>query len=137
MCEKKEERMISYAKIVENSLRGFSKADIIQILMEGNAEADKLARIASAVEGIWSGDIVLLNAEVKSCVLEVLSIEMIEDWRTLIIQALKSITAEGIEGTARRALLVKKFIMGNFLYKRSFTHSYLRCLSEQEGEYIL
>lgn len=28
-------------------------------------------------------------------------------------------------------------MIGDLLYKRSFTHSYLRCLSEQEGECIL
>lgn len=55
-----------------------------------------------------------------------------------IIQTLMSGNPpENPKGSAKKTLRAKFFMMRGFLYRRSFTHPYLKCLSEQEGEYIL
>lgn len=138
MCEKKEEKMIAYVNLVIELLKKFLKAEVIQISREGNTEADKLARIAISMEDAWTRDLVLLSAYAKSCSSEIYSIELIEDWRVPIIQALRYDNISDATTTPTpKSIMAKFFFMANFLYKRSFTHPYLRCLSEQEGKYIL
>lgn len=83
--------MMAYAKIVDKLMGRFVKAEVIQIPREENVEADKLARIASLVEGTWTDEIVLCNADAKLIKAEIQAIEIMEDWRTPIIRALKGL----------------------------------------------
>lgn len=108
--------MIAYANQVEHLLKKFPKYEVIQIPRERNAEADKLARIASAVEGNWAGDIVLLNADTKSYFLDVNVVEKALDWRVLIVQALRSGQIPEGPGAPRKSMLARFFLIGNFLY---------------------
>lgn len=55
-----------------------------------------------------------------------------------IIQTLRSSNSrENPRGFVEKTMRAKFFSMAGFLYRRSFTHPYLRCLSKQEREYIL
>lgn len=67
MVGKKEKRMIAYASLAAELLWKFSKSEVGRIPREGNTEDDKLARMASAVEGTWARDLVLPDADAKSC----------------------------------------------------------------------
>lgn len=101
-------------------------------------EADHLARTASALEGTWKGDLAVLHADTRSGVAEIYSMQEIMDWRASVIQILKSDDhAEGTMNRKEKILRANFFLMGGFLYMRSFTRPYLKCLSEQEGEYLL
>lgn len=109
--------------------------EIVQIPRDKNTEADKLTRIASAVKGQWEGDITLLNAETKIIALEIFAIEEVRDWRIPIIRFLK--IGEIQFDVSSKYVIAKFCLFRDHVYKRSFPHPYLRCLSEQEGEYIL
>lgn len=129
--------MIAYVDVVTELLKRFVKVEIAQIPIKENAEADRLIRMASATERTWIGDPVLLNADARSGVIEICSIKEMKDWRMPIIQMLRSSHfTENLKGSAEKTLRIKFFIMGGFLYRRSFTHPYLNaCISKKENIY--
>lgn len=53
--DEKEECTIAYATQVEHLGKKLLNFEIVQIPQEGNVETDKLARMASFVEGTWLG----------------------------------------------------------------------------------
>lgn len=85
-------------------------------------QVDKIVRIASSVEGTWPNEIVLLNTEAKSTSLDILSIEERPDWQIPLVEALRSRKSPEGSQAISEVKMIKIFLLGGFLYKRSFTH---------------
>ena len=61
------------------------------------------------------------------------------NWTTLIVSYLKNGTlSNGKEALRKLKVQVTRFILiKDILYKRGFSHSYLRCLNPEEADYVM
>ncbi|XP_057785414.1 uncharacterized protein LOC131002940 [Salvia miltiorrhiza] len=134
--EIKEERMKQYFNKVQEIGMKFEKLEIQQVPREENQRADLLARMASAVEQTWRGDITLVFEPKREMAAQVCNIETKDDWRTPIIYYLKN-GKRMKEDTSRYAKYENYCIIGDQLYKRSFTHPFLKCLAPEEAQFAL
>ncbi|XP_057790863.1 uncharacterized protein LOC131007973 [Salvia miltiorrhiza] len=114
----------------------FEKLKIQQLPREENQKADLLARVASAIEQTWSEDITLVFEPTREAVAQVYNIETRDDWRTPIIYYLKN--GERMkEDTSRYAKYENYCLISDQLFKRSFTHPFLKCLAHEEAQFAL
>ncbi|XP_057811344.1 uncharacterized protein LOC131025564 [Salvia miltiorrhiza] len=134
--EIKEERMKQYFNKVQEIGKKFEKLEIQQVPREENQRADLLARMASAVEQTWREDITLVFEPKREMAAQVCNIETKDDWRTPIIYYLKN-GKRMKEDTSRYAKYENYCIIGDQLYKRSFTHPFLKCLAPEEAQFAL
>ncbi|KAI3448580.1 hypothetical protein Pfo_005245 [Paulownia fortunei] len=89
-----------------------------------NAKADYLSKIASSTTDCKTRKITLLTAYQHSMVIEIASMEEKDDWRTNILKYLR----EGeLPQNKREAVR----------FQRAYSTPYLRCLSQEEGAYVL
>ncbi|XP_057811780.1 uncharacterized protein LOC131026016 [Salvia miltiorrhiza] len=132
----KEERMKHYFDKVQEIGKKFEKFEIQQVPREENQRADLLARVASAVEQTWSEDITLVFEPKRAVVAQVYNIETKDDWRTPIIYYLKN-GKRMEEDTSRYAKYENYCLIDDQLYKRSFTHPFLKCLAPEEARFAL
>ncbi|KAK6145078.1 hypothetical protein DH2020_021898 [Rehmannia glutinosa] len=110
-----------------------------QIPREENIKADHLAKIASSASSCNTRKITVISESSSSIEVEVWEIEERDDWRYGIYQYLsKSHLPEDKWKASRiRARATRFCIIGDLLYKRAFAGPMLRCLSEEEGSYVL
>ncbi|XP_057791081.1 uncharacterized protein LOC131008206 [Salvia miltiorrhiza] len=114
----------------------FMEFKIEQISREENTRADLLARVASAVEQTWSDEITLLCDYREMGTSQVLAVEIRDYWRTPIIHFLK--TGERLNKESNQRARYKNYCLINEqLYKPSFTHPLLKCLSPEEANFAL
>ena len=132
--EAKEERMKKYLEKVLQLVKKFKETNFIQISREENVEADALAKEASANETIDEFDEVqyIPNIDLP----EVLQVQNEENWMTPIISYLKdrSLLEGKDEATKLRVRLARYALLNEVLYKRGFSHPYLRCSSPNEAK---
>ena len=112
----------------------------MQAPREENADANHLARATSA-EGM------ILDRRVLSFVQYVLATDQIEvqvippgdGWMVPIISYLKEGWLPDDHVSARKLKIRAScfILIGDILYKRSFTHPYLRCLALDEANYVM
>lgn len=64
---------------------------------------------------------------------------LMEDWRTSIVKFLRTGALPSNRGEAQKLKLraSRYTLIGELLYKRSFTLPYLRCLSPGEADYVI
>ena len=107
------------------------------MLREENAEADILAKTASADEII--GDQVKVQYIPSIDVLEVNQVDGITNWTTPIISYLKNrVLPKDKEEVRKLMVRAAKFVLvDEALYKRGFFKPYLRCLTPDESHYVL
>jgi ribonuclease HI len=141
--EAKGEKMKMYLSKVQHMQSSFQKFRITKIPREENEKADRLARIASAEnwdleedrENIQS----LTHSSISDQALESTVIEEVSDWRKELIYYL----ANGVLPTEKKYVVQLKIKAGRFtilnrtLYRRGFTLPLLKCVSLEEGSYIL
>ncbi|XP_057808738.1 uncharacterized protein LOC131023214 [Salvia miltiorrhiza] len=132
----KEDRMRAYhSKIVELKKK-FVEFRIEQISREENTRADLLARVASVVEQTWNDEITLLCDTREMRTSQVFAVEIRDDWRAPIIHFL--ITGERLSRESNQRARYENYCLNNDqLYKRSFTHPLLKCLSPEEANFAL
>ncbi|XP_057808690.1 uncharacterized protein LOC131023162 [Salvia miltiorrhiza] len=132
----KVDRMRAYhSKIVELKKK-FVEFRIEQISREENTRADLIARVASAVEQTWNDEITLLCDTREMETSQVFAVEIRDDWRAPIIHFL--ITVERLSRESnQRARYENYCLINDQLYKRSFTHPLLKCLSLEEANFAL
>ena len=137
--ECKGERMKLYLDQVKRRVDDL-QAKIIQITRGENEQADCLAKAASAEHMITHGNVlsfVQLSPLIDSS--EVQEIGSESNWTTTIASYLK----DGIlpnEKEAPRKLKVQaaRFVLiKDVLYKRGFSRPYLRCLGNEEADYVM
>ena len=138
--ECKNERMKRYLEEVNFQIRNL-KVKIIQIPMEENECADRLAKAASA-ESMLIPEQVLSFVQVSSFIDDGTNVQEVDskcNWTTPLISYLRT----GLLPDRKEALRKLKFQASRFvlikdvLYKRGFSRPYLRCLSREEADYVM
>jgi ribonuclease HI len=142
--EAKGDKMKKYLAKVQGMQTSFQKFSITKIPRNENEKADHLARMASAEdrgvkedkEDIWS----LKRSSISDDASDIVaSIEEASDWRSEIIKYLKngSLPFEKKSAIQLRMKAGRFTMVNGRLYKRGFTLPLLKCVSPEEGNYIL
>jgi ribonuclease HI len=144
--EAKGEKMKKYLAKVQSMQAAFQKFYIKKIPREDNEKADHLARMASA-ESAGSGENeisirILRHSSISEEALDASRISTIEeasDWRQEIIGYLQNGTLPSEKKFALKLRMrARRFTMVNgLLYKKGFTLPLLKCISTEEGNYVL
>ncbi|KAL0320161.1 UNVERIFIED_CONTAM: hypothetical protein Sradi_5277600 [Sesamum radiatum] len=139
MYEAKEESMIQYLQQITYLRTKFHNCQIIQIPREENAKADSLSKLASSLEDCRVRHITIHYLHEVRTPLAVQPITTGEDCRTPIIKWIEEgLLPENRWEAARLKTRATRFTMQKHtLYKKSYTHPLLRCLSIEEGTHIL
>ncbi|KAL0439155.1 UNVERIFIED_CONTAM: hypothetical protein Slati_2398500 [Sesamum latifolium] len=137
--EAKEENMIQYLQQIADLKTKFHHFQIIQIPKEENVKADSLSKLASSLEDCRTRHITIHYLPEARTPLAVQPITTGEDWRTPIIKWIEEgLLPENRWKAARLKTRATCFIIQeHILYKKSYTHPLLRCLSTEEGIHIL
>ena len=117
------------------------KVKFIQIPREENECADHLAKVASA-EFILVPEQVLSFVQLSSLIDNGISMQEVDfecNWTTPLISYLKTGMLPDEKGAARKLKVQASWFvqMKNVLYKRGFSRPYLRCLSQEEANYVM
>ncbi|KAL0404341.1 UNVERIFIED_CONTAM: hypothetical protein Sradi_2074900 [Sesamum radiatum] len=131
--------MVQYLQQIADLKTKFHHFQIIQIPREENAKADSLSKLASSLEDCQIRHITIHYLLEARTPLAVQPIVTGEDWRTPIIKWIEEgLLPENRWEAARLKTLATRFLMHeHVLYKKSFTHLLLKCLSTEEGIHIL
>ncbi|KAK6123788.1 hypothetical protein DH2020_042469 [Rehmannia glutinosa] len=137
--EVREERMRKFVQIVGELAKQFTLFKLEQIPREENVKADHLSKIASSAADCGTRMITVLSD--NTCILgqDVLILNEGVGWRNDIRNYLtKSILPEEkIKASRIQARALGYCLIGGVLYKRAFSQPFLRCLSREEGAYVL
>ncbi|KAF7152305.1 hypothetical protein RHSIM_Rhsim01G0158700 [Rhododendron simsii] len=130
----KEDVMQKYLDKVKTQVAKLQSFNIVRILKEENIKADYLAKLATAKE-----DAIPLNAPVRYLELpsifapdvQVQAIDYRNSWTGPIVDYITNGTLPNNKVKARQLKIraAKYLIMRDVLYQRSFSLSYLRCLT--------
>ena len=134
-------RMVKYLEKVKDLAGTFQKFKITQIPRADNTEADSLARLASS-EGLDLKRSIYLESLPRPSIEEaqpVCPIDQTASWMTPIFAYLRDGTLPEDRKEARKLKqrALRFAIIGDTLFKRSFTLPYLRCLSLSEASEVL
>ncbi|KAL0386186.1 UNVERIFIED_CONTAM: hypothetical protein Sradi_3012900 [Sesamum radiatum] len=137
--EAKEESMIQYLQQIKELKTSFDHFQIIQIHKEENIKTDCLSKLASAQEDYRTRHITIQYLSEARAPLAVQPITSGEDWRTPAIRWLEDrrFPNNRWEAARLKARATHFLLQGRTLYKRSYTHPLLRCLSTKEGIHVL
>ncbi|KAL0416403.1 UNVERIFIED_CONTAM: hypothetical protein Slati_3472200 [Sesamum latifolium] len=137
--EAKEENMIQYLRQIAELKTSFDCFQLIQIPREENAKADCLSKLASTLEDCRTKHITIQYLSEARAPLAVQTITPVKDWRTPIIRWLEEgrLPNNRWEVAELKARAARFLLQGGILYKKSYTHPVLWCLSEQEGVHVL
>ena len=141
--EAKGERMKMYLSKVQHMQSSFQKFCITKIPREENEKADRLARMASTknVEIEEGQELVrnLTHSSISDQALELAMIEEVSDWRKELIDYLENETllSENKSAVPLKMKVGRFTMLNGTLYKRGFTLPLLKCVSPEEGNYIL
>ncbi|XP_024046441.1 uncharacterized protein LOC112100831 [Citrus clementina] len=137
----REEKMEQYLKIVRQMMGKFEAVKVIQIPREQNSRADILARMAAVADPKISKSVPL---EVKSSPsieqnLGVLRIEQKCSWMDPIISYLRDgvLPPDKLRARKVRAQASRYTMIDGVLYRRGYTLPFLRCLDEDDADYVL
>ena len=116
------------------------KAKIIQIPRGEDEQADRLAKAASAEHMITHGNVlsfVQLSPLIDSNDVQEIGSE--SNWTTPIASYLKDGVLLDKKEAARKLKVraVRFVLIKDVLYKRSFSRPYLRCLGNEEADYVM
>ncbi|KAI5322325.1 hypothetical protein L3X38_031397 [Prunus dulcis] len=136
----KDASMTAYLQHVRHLLATFHVHSINQVPRSENNHADALARLASALEqGIQAPlHIEFLDQPITQAPL-ICTINHSPTWMDPILQFLQNQTLPANSAKARRVRYryARYLIINGSLYKRGFSLPYLRCLTPEEGHYVL
>ncbi|KAL0289308.1 UNVERIFIED_CONTAM: hypothetical protein Sradi_7075800 [Sesamum radiatum] len=106
---------------------------------EENAKADSLSKLASSLEECRTRHITIHYLHEARTPIAIQPITTGEDWRTPTMKWLEEgLLPENRWEAARLKTRATRFIIKeHILYKKSYTHPLLRCLSTEEGIHIL
>ncbi|KAL0421057.1 UNVERIFIED_CONTAM: hypothetical protein Slati_3128600 [Sesamum latifolium] len=138
--EAKEESMVQYLQQIEELKTKFKSFQLQQIPREENVKADSLSKLVSALEDCKTQRITVQHLPQPRIPLEVQPIAANNnDWRTPIIRWIDEghLPGDKWEATKIKTRAIHFLMQGGMLYKKSFTHSLLRCLSQEEGLHVL
>ncbi|KAL0406068.1 UNVERIFIED_CONTAM: hypothetical protein Slati_3920700 [Sesamum latifolium] len=120
---------------IKNELRSFQ---VIQIPKEENVKADCLSKLASALEDCRTRHIIIQYLLNPRAALAIQAISSPIDWRTPFVEWIEKGNLPDNRWDASRLKIraVRFLIQGGILYKKSYTHPLLRCVSQLEGVHL-
>ncbi|XP_059441973.1 uncharacterized protein LOC132174316 [Corylus avellana] len=140
--EARGSKMKQYLSKVQDLQNTFKKFCIMKILQEENEKADQLARKAStAVSGAEEPEVpiqVLPRPTVPGTV-SVSVTETVSEWQRSIREYLEQGTLPSDKKAATQIKIkaARFTIINGVLYKRGFMLPLLKCISKEEGDYVL
>ncbi|KAL0454672.1 UNVERIFIED_CONTAM: hypothetical protein Slati_0806400 [Sesamum latifolium] len=137
--EAKEKSMVQYLQQIAELRTSFESFQINQIPREKNAKADCLSRLASALEDCRTRHITIQYLPNPRAALTVQAVSSSADWRTPIVEWIEkgNLPDNRWDASRLKARTVRFLIQGGILYKMSYTHPLLRCVSQPEGVHLL
>ncbi|XP_073298515.1 uncharacterized protein [Primulina huaijiensis] len=136
--EAKNEKMLKYLGLITARAASFIDWSIEQISREYNREADTLAELAASKSDISTREILCLTRLVLSVDEEVPPIQK-SSWMTPLIEYIvRGMLPEDRAQAAKIKRQAPRFVfLNDVLYRRSYQGPLLKCLSENEVEYVL
>ncbi|KAL0355254.1 UNVERIFIED_CONTAM: hypothetical protein Sradi_3972300 [Sesamum radiatum] len=120
----------------------FEEASVVQVLRTDNAATDQLAKLASSMSAIRNRKITFISS--KSTVLQEQEEIMCAaptpmSWKEEIVRFLtEGIEPESEKDAKRLRRKASHFVMvDEQLYKRGISQPFLKCLTPEEGNYVL
>ncbi|KAK4400259.1 hypothetical protein Sango_1132000 [Sesamum angolense] len=140
--EARDEKMAKYFSKAKNMLGKFEEASVVQISRANNATADQLAKLASSMAAIRSRKITFIWSERAAIEApeEVICIDpTLLSWKEEIIRFLTNgVQPENKKDAKALRRKASRFVMiDGELYKRGFSQPFLKCLTPDEGNYVL
>ncbi|KAL0411566.1 UNVERIFIED_CONTAM: hypothetical protein Slati_3746300 [Sesamum latifolium] len=132
--------MVQYLQQIEELKTKFKSFQLHQIPREENIKADSLSKLASALEDCKTRRITMQHLPQPRIPLNIQPIlSNNNDWRTPIIRWIDEghLPGDRWEATKIKNRAIRFLMQGGMLYKKSFTHPLLRCLSREEGLHVL
>ncbi|KAI5323743.1 hypothetical protein L3X38_032815 [Prunus dulcis] len=136
----KDASMTAYLQHARHLLATFHAHSIRQVPRSENSHADALARLASALEqGTGRHIHIEFLAQPSTQAPLICTIDHSPTWMDPILQFLQNQTLPANPAEARRVRhrSARYLVINGSLYKRGFSLPYLRCLTPEEGHYVL
>ncbi|XP_021802453.1 uncharacterized protein LOC110746532 [Prunus avium] len=136
----KDASMTAYLTAVHQLLNKFQAYEIRQIPRNENSHADALARLASAINDKVGRKIpVEILALPSTATAEVCAVEYNDTWMSPIHAYLTNGTLPTDKTKARqlRYRSTRYIVINDILYKRGYSTPYMKCITEEQGEYVL
>ncbi|KAH9684964.1 Ribonuclease H [Citrus sinensis] len=137
----RDEKMEQYLKKVRQMMRKFEAVEVIQIPKEQNSRADILVRMAALADPKMPK---LVPLEVKTNLsieqsLEVMQIEQKGSWMDPIVLYIRDgvLPPDKLRARKIRAQASRYTMIDGVLYRRGYTLPFLRCLDEDDADYVL
>lgn len=138
--EAKEDNMRRYLSKVQHLKRTFEHFSVEHIPRSANKRADVLSRLASSTSATIGKKIVVELVKHRAFdANEVLQHDYRYTWMDEIVNYLQHQTQLKDKFVARRLCLKasRYALFNDHLYRKSFSQPWLRCVTEEEGDYIL
>ncbi|KAI5350866.1 hypothetical protein L3X38_003757 [Prunus dulcis] len=136
----KDASMTAYLQHARHLLATFHAHSIRQVPRSENSHADALAKLASALEqGMGRHIHIEFLAQPSTKAPLICTIDHSPTWMDPILQFLQNQTLPANPAEARRIRhrSARYLVINGSLYKRGFSLPYLRCLTPEEGHYVL
>ncbi|CAL2239171.1 unnamed protein product [Prunus armeniaca] len=136
----KDASMSAYLSAAHQLLQKFQAYEIRQIPRFENSHADALSRLASAINDRIGRKVpVEILSQPSTTAAEVCTVRYEDTWMSLIYAYLKTGTLPTDKSQARklRYRSARYTVINDVLYKRGYTTPYLKCLTKEQGDYIL
>ncbi|XP_020422651.1 uncharacterized protein LOC109949950 [Prunus persica] len=136
----KDPSMTAYLQHARHLLATFHAHSLKQVPRSENSHANALARLASALEqGLGRHIHIEFLAQPSTQAPLICTIDHSPTWMDPILQFLQNQTLPANPAEARRVRhrSARYLIINGSLYKRGFSLPYLRCLTPEEGHYVL
>ncbi|XP_075480663.1 uncharacterized protein LOC142521330 [Primulina tabacum] len=136
--ETKDEKMLKYLKLNTARAATFTDWSIEQIPQEENGEADNLAKMAASISEVSTREIMCFTRMVLSINEEIPPVQK-SSWMTPIVEYIihEKLPENRVQATKIKKQVHRFVFLNNVLYRRSYQGPLLKCLSEDEVEYVL
>ncbi|XP_034198943.1 uncharacterized protein LOC117614289 [Prunus dulcis] len=136
----KDASMYAYLSTAHQLLQSFQAYEIKQIPRGENSHADALAPLASAINDKVGRKVpVEILAQPSTVASETCTVRYEDTWMSPIYSYLTNGTLPEDKAQARklRYRSARYTVVNNVLYKRGYTTPYLKCLTAEQGDYVL
>ncbi|KAI5335629.1 hypothetical protein L3X38_025762 [Prunus dulcis] len=136
----KDASMYAYLSTAHQLLRSFHAYEIKQIPRGENSHADALAKLALAINDKVGRKVpVEILAQPSAVASEVCAVRHEDTWMSDIYLYLTNGTLPEDKAQARklRYRSARYTVINDVLYKRGYTTPYLKCLTAEQGDYVL
>ncbi|XP_021812768.1 uncharacterized protein LOC110755796 [Prunus avium] len=136
----KDASMTAYLSSAHLLLQQFKAYEIRQVLRSENSHADALARLASAINDKIGRKVpVEILAQPSTTSVGICTIQYEDTWMSPIYIYLTNGTLPKDKSQARklRYRSARYIVINDILYKRGYTTSYMKCVTEEQGKYVL